>query len=109
MPAEIINNDDSTIYRITRAEWICEWSISKLYNQSIKRSLHLTYDIDPLDKDNSDKLLKMMPGLFQDIQNTVNNWILEGHQDAKLLLLLENKPSLLLYAEQVMFDIKNNI
>ena len=74
---------------------------------TIKRSCILTNNVDPLDPSRTNHTLAILPGLVDEIYKTTNNWIKEGYSDVKLLLLDENKPSFLRYAEMVLGEYKN--
>lgn len=99
MSGVIIKTERSITYRITNPEWVCQWCIYKMDKDPIKRCLYL-HTLDPLE--DSEAFLKIIPGLLREIQNVVDNWILEGDEYASLLLLQENKPALLEYAQHLM-------
>jgi len=99
MSGVIIKSERSITYRITNPEWVCEWCIYKMDKDPIKRCLYL-HTIDPLE--DSEAFLKIIPRLLRDIQNVIGDWILDGDENASLLLLPENKPALLEYAQHLM-------
>jgi hypothetical protein len=100
MPGEITRSGSTTKYTITNPEWTCEWIFSD--STHIKRSCYLSNDTDPLDPSNNDYLMIILPGLFKEVQEVIKKWITEGDANASLLLLPENKPSFIDYAEKVM-------
>jgi hypothetical protein len=100
MPGEITRSGSTTKYTITNSYWICEWILSD--SKYIQRSCHLNNDTDPLDPGNSDYLMSILPGLFKEVQEIIRKWISEGDANASLLLLPENKPSFIDYAEKMM-------
>lgn len=102
MSGKIIRNELNTRYTITHPDWICEWILPIDKMQPIKRSCILNYNIDPLDPSNSDYIIKLIPGLFTDIQRSIKDWIDSGDSNARLLLLTENKPAFIRYAEDMI-------
>ena len=46
--------------------------------------------------------MSILPGLFKEVQEIIRKWISEGDANASLLLLPENKPSFIDYAEKMM-------
>jgi hypothetical protein len=99
MSGKIIRNELNTTYTITHPDWICEWILPLDKTQPIKRSCLLNNNIDPLDPSKSDYITKLIPGLFTDVQRIIKGWIETGDTNARLLLLPENKPSFIQYAE----------
>jgi hypothetical protein len=57
--------------------------------------------MDPLHPVKPEKMLVIIPGLLDKVRSQVKQWIMQGIVDANLLLLPENKPYLLQYAETV--------
>jgi hypothetical protein len=102
MSGKIIRNELNIRYTITHPGWICEWILPFDKMQPIKRSCILNYSIDPLDPSNSDYIIKLIPGLFNDIQRVIKEWIDSGDSNASLLLLTENKPAFIRYAEDTI-------
>lgn len=92
----------STIYTITHPDWICEWIVT---SENIKRSCHLTGGLDPMDINNKDYIQKLLPGLVTEVTSVINKWVDDGDIGANKLLLIENKPALLTYAERILLEI----
>jgi len=89
-------------YTITHPDWVCEWILPFDKTQPVQRSCILNHGIDPLDSSRSDYIIKLIPGLFTDVQRVIKNWIDTGETNAKLLLLPENKPTFITYAEDTI-------
>ena len=102
MSGKLTRNELNMRYTITHPDWICEWILPVDKTQPIKRSFVLNNNIDPLDPSKSDYITKLMPGLFTDVQRVIKGWIMAGDTNATLLLLNENKPSFIQYAENSM-------
>jgi hypothetical protein len=102
MSGVISQTEYSIKYTITHPYWICEWILPFDKSKSIKRSFVLNNNVDPLDYSNSDYIMNLIPGLFTDIQRIVKGWIESGDQNAALLLLTENKPTFITYAENII-------
>jgi hypothetical protein len=100
MPGEITRSESSTKYTITNPDWTCEWILNG--SKYIQRSCYLTNDTDPLDPGSNDYLMAILPGLFKEVKEVIGKWISEGDENAVLLLLPENKPSFIDYAEKIM-------
>lgn len=99
----VVKCDTGTIYTVTHPDWICEWIV---YNSgNIKRSCHLIHDLDPVDLNHREHIEKIIPGLVNRIKNVIIAWIDEGYIEAKKLLLGENKPAFLNYAERILLEI----
>ena len=97
----LTKHDTHTVYTITGPEWTCEWVV--YYNKliPIRNSCYLTNHMDPLNPIKPEKMLVIIPGLLDKVRTQVKQWILQGIVDANLLLLPENTPHLLQYAETV--------
>jgi hypothetical protein len=102
MSGTIVQTDINTKYIITHPNWVCEWILPMNKKEIIKRSCFLKHDVDPLDHSNNDYIVNLIPGLFTDIQRVVKGWIESGDTNARLLLLPENKPSFIQYAEHTI-------
>ena len=88
--------DTHTVYTITDPNWICEWVV--FYNKSIpiRRSCLFTNLV------NTENSIGIIPGLLDKVHSQVRQWIMQGDVDANLLLLPENKPQFLRYAESII-------
>ena len=102
MSGKIVRCELNIIYTITHPDWVCEWILPFDKLQPIKRSCILNHDIDPLDSSRSDYIIKLIPGLFIDVQRVIKGWIESGDTNANLLLLAENKPAFITYAEDTI-------
>jgi len=102
MSGVISQTEHSIKYTITHPDWVCEWILPFDKSNSIKRSFILNHNVDPLDSSKSDYIMKLIPGLFTDVQRIVRGWIESGDQNAALLLLTENKPAFITYAENMI-------
>jgi hypothetical protein len=102
MPGNIIRSQTNIKYTITNSEWMCEWILPFDILKPVQRSFTLTNGIDPLDPSKNDYIIKLIPGLFTEVQDTIKRWIDAGDTNAKLLLLSENKPSFITFAEDTI-------
>ena len=102
MSGNINRSDLNITYTITHPDWICEWILPFDKTQPVKRSCVLNHSVDPLDPSKSDYITKLIPGLFNDVQRVIKGWIDAGEKNAMLLLLSENKPSFIQYAEHTI-------
>jgi hypothetical protein len=100
MPGEITKTDKNVKYTITHPDWTCEWIVCE--NMPVKRVCYLKNNVELLDKVNSDELMKIIPGLIEEVKKTMIKWISDGHLEVRYLLMTENKPALLEYAERTM-------
>jgi hypothetical protein len=99
MSGKITKNEFNTSYTITHPDWICEWILPLDKIQPVKRACIIHHDVDPLDPSNHETIIKLIPGLFTDVQRIIKGWIETGDVNARLLLLPENKPAFITYAE----------
>lgn len=88
--------DTHTVYTITDPEWICEWVVYHNKSIPIRRSCMFTNSMD------TDKSIRIIPGLLEKVYSQIRQWILQGIVDANLLLLPENMPQFLRYAESII-------
>ena len=102
MSGKIIRCELNIRYTITHPDWICEWILPFDKTQPVKRSCVLNHNVDPLDPSKSDYIIKLIPGLFTDVQRVIKEWIDAGDSNAMLLLLNENKPAFITYAEHTI-------
>lgn len=102
MSGKIVKCELNTTYTITHPDWVCEWILPFDKIQPVKRSCILKRGIDPLDQSNSDYIIKLIPGLFTDIQAVIKGWIEAGDTNAAILLLTENKPAFIRYTEETI-------
>lgn len=102
MSGKLTQNETSTTYTITHPDWICEWILPLDKTQPVKRSCVLNNNIDPLDPSKAEYIVQLMPRLFTDVQRVIKGWIEAGDINAKLLLLNENKPAFITYAEHTV-------
>jgi hypothetical protein len=102
MSGKIIRYELNISYTITHPDWVCEWILPFDKKEPIKRSCVLNHGIDPLDPSRSDYIVKLIPGLFNDVQRVIKSWIDSGDTNAALLLLNENKPAFITYAEDTI-------
>ena len=104
MPSNILITEDKKHYSITSPNWICEWIIIN-NSTNIYRSLSIfnnSIEIDFSDIKNTEYVMNLLPGLFDEVQDTVLNWIKEGDIEAHRLLEQENLPSYLRYSQQIL-------
>ena len=102
MSGKITRNELTISYTITHPDWVCEWILSLDKSQAVKRSCIIRHGVDPLEPSNTEYIVKLIPGLFTDLQRVIKGWIETGDTNAKLLLLPENKPSFISYAEDTI-------
>jgi hypothetical protein len=102
MPGEVHRTDTNVTYTITHPDWVCEWIIPNDPTGPVKRSCILNHGLDPLDPSNNYYVIKLIPGLFTEVQSVINGWIQGGDVNAMLLLKHENKPAFILYAENTI-------
>lgn len=102
MSGAICRTEHNIKYTITHSDWVCEWILPFDKLQPVKRSFILNHDVDPLDSSNSDYIMKLIPGLFTDLQRVIKGWIETGDMNATLLLLPKNKPLFIQYAEETI-------
>jgi hypothetical protein len=100
MPGEIKRTDKDVTYTITHPDWICEWIISSDTSMPVWRSCILKGDIDPLI--DNERVLKLAPGLFNELQTVIGEWIKSGEINARILLIPENKPAFITYIESII-------
>jgi len=104
MPSNILITEGKKHYSITSPNWICEWIITS-NSQNIHRSFSVfnnSIEVDLVDIENSEYITNILPGLFDEIQETVLKWIKDGDVDAHKLLEQENLPSYLRYSQQII-------
>ena len=100
MPGEVRRTEKNVTYTITHPEWICEWVVPNDTTMPVERSCILKDDIDPLT--DNERTLKLIPGLFAELQAVIAEWIAMGDATAKILLQPENKPAFIAYAEAMV-------
>ena len=99
MPGTIVTNKTNVTYTITHPDWTCEWILPNDTSEPIERSCILNHGLDPLDPSKTYYVIKLIPGLFEEVQRVIKGWIEAGDANAMLLLLNENKPAFIQYAE----------
>ena len=102
MPGLITRSEKSITYTITHPDWVCEWILFFDNKVQIKKSCSLNGILDPTDWTRGDYVLKLIPGLFEEVGRVIRKWIEDGESNAKLLLLPDNKPEFIFYAEAAM-------
>jgi len=102
MSGKLTRNVLSITYTITHPDWVCEWILPFDKTEPVKRSCVLNNNVDPLDPSKSDYIIQLMSGLFTDVKRVIKGWIEAGDTNAQLLLLSENKPSFIIYAEHTI-------
>ena len=102
MSGKISRCELNITYTITHPDWICEWILPLNNTEPVKRSCVLNYNVDPLDPSKAEYIVQLIPGLFTDVQRVIKGWIEAGDINARLLLLNENKPAFITYAENTI-------
>jgi len=102
MSGKVLRTERNITYTITHPEWICEWILPFDKTKAIKNSFILTNGKDLSDMRKGDYIMKIIPGIFTDVQSIVRGWIEMGDINASLLLTPENKPPFILYAENTI-------
>ena len=102
MPGEIHRTDKNVTYTITHPDWVCEWIVWFDKTRPVERSCILKDDIDPFNPSDNDLIVKLIPGMFIEVESVIRGWIQAGDVYAQLLLLAENKPFFISYAESIM-------